>query len=544
MNFCRAAFVSALIGIIPPVSGSMPTDWPQDGANSGRTGWISQEPQLPWRFAWSWNGPDERGGAGGHRYHQPKPHEPWEARICAGGGMVFAPAGSEGLYALNAADGRVAWQFTKGTIHAAAACDAARGEVFAGTVEGTLVRLRVQDGSLSGSFETGGSIRKSLLLAGGRLFTVTTTGALHCLSAETMQPVWRYEAGIAAATPPSFSEKSRAIVFCTEELQVHCIEAATGRLRWKVRPSPLPPDKDGNRVEFTGGWPVVADAHGLVFVRLGQSNIDKVLWSGGGPKGRWPETNAAIRTRLTEHPELQNLFALRLSDGSAAFIPAVGPAGVEDMHEGRPRLRVPCMPVVRIAGGREVAYLQWRNGDTRDTSWDARWDSHLGEMVLDDDTVPGLRAGDLRFVQFVEHGGWMHITDESCPLTMAGDTIFYAHWDVSAGARIMDRSPGLGLQRDAPVRTQKRPPVARHLKLSPDKLNAATHWHEGGMNLVDGRWLDGPGWWVYANVLDPPTPARNAYSEGILPRCTIVACGLVIVQGNGGDLFALRHSGR
>ena len=59
---------------------------------------------------------------------------------------------------------------------------------------------------------------------------------------------------------------------------------------------------------------------------------------------------------------------------------------------------------------------------------------------------------------------------------------------------------------------------------------------------MDGRTLRGPGWWVYANELDPPTPARDAYSEGILPRYTSVADGLIIVQGNGGDLFVLRHS--
>ena len=35
---------------------------------------------------------------------------------------------------------------------------------------------------------------------------------------------------------------------------------------------------------------------------------------------------------------------------------------------------------------------------------------------------------------------------------------------------------------------------------------------------------------------DPPTPARNAYSEGILPRYTYVSDGLVIVEGNADHL--------
>jgi hypothetical protein len=322
------------------------------------------------------------------------------------------------------------------------------------------------------------------------------------------------------------------------------VDANSGALRWKVRPSPLAPRDGAHSVEFTGGWPVVAEQRGVVFVRLAHSSIDKVLWSGGGAKGKWPETNALIRERLVKQRELQNLFALRLDNGAPAFIPAVGPAGTEDLCDGRPRLRVGTMPVVRVRGGSEVAYIPWRNGDTRDPKWDARWDSHLGEMTLDDKTAPGLSAGDLRFVQFSEHGGWMHITDESCPLTMAGETLFHAHWDVSSAARITDRASPLGLTRSNPVKTEKCPPVARHIALPDGKVDATTHWHAGGIKLVDGRWLDGSGWWVYANVLDPPTPARDAYSEGILPRYTIVAGGHIIVEGNGGDLFVLRHGGK
>ena len=41
----------------------------------------------------------------------------------------------------------------------------------------------------------------------------------------------------------------------------------------------------------------------------------------------------------------------------------------------------------------------------------------------------------------------------------------------------------------------------------------------------------------------PDAPARDAYSEGILPRFTFVADGHILVQGNGGDILVLRHSG-
>ena len=511
-------------------------DWPQDGGNAARTGFTPEEPALPWKFAWSWNGPDAKGGTNAHQYHQPKPHEPWEARVCTGGPHVFAPAGKPGLYALKKMDGSVAWQFTGGTCNATPAFDAASGSLLVGTDEGALVRLDALTGQVLGRFVAQAPLAKAVLLTDGHAFVLASNGALHKIDLSTMKAVWTFESGAVAQTSPAFSASRGLVIFCTADLRVHGVSAAGGQERWAVKPTPLTA-ADG--AEFTGGWPVVAERSGIVFVRLGIAAIDTVLWSGGGPKGKWPETNAAIRARLVAHPKLQTLFALRLADGTPAFIPAVGPGGVEDLRDGKPRLRPHSFPVVKNIGGREVAYLHWRNGDTRDAKWDARWDSHLGEMALD-----GPAAGDVRFVQFEEHGGWAHITDEACPLTMAGDTLFYAHWNVSQNARVLDRSPALGLTRARPITTEPRPPVARHIRLPADRIDAATHWAGGNISQMDGRFLSGPGWWVYANELDPPTPQRDAYSEGILPRLTCVADGLIIVQGNGGDLFVLKHSKR
>jgi len=516
-------------------------DWPQDLGNAQRTGYTAESPQWPWTFAWSWNGPDAQGGTNAHRYHQPQRHEPWEARIVVGAGLVFAPAGELGLYALRVRDGSVAWQFTNGTCHAPPAFDASSGAVFVGTQEGMIHKLEAGSGKSLARFTTGAPLNKALMLAGAHLYALTADGVLHQLAATTLTVKWKYAAGSPAATLPAWSAKRDAVVFCTEDLQVHCVAGRDGKALWRTKPTPLS-SRDG--ASFTGGWPVIAEDGGIAFVRLAHGGVDATLWSGGGPKGKWPTNNAGIRQRLVEQPRLRNLFALRLEDGNEVFIPAVGPAGVEDLRQGKPWLRPHAFPVIRIVDGREVACVPWRNGDTRDPKWDGRWDSHLGEMVLDNATVPGLAAGDLRFVQFQEHGGWMHITDESCPLSMAGDTLFSAHWDASHAARITDRSPSRGFTRDSPILTENRPPVVRHLKLPLNRVDATTHWATGGMQLVDGRYMNGPGWWVYANELDPPTPARDAYSEGILPRFTLVANGHIFVQSNGGDLFVLRHGGR
>ena len=516
-------------------------EWAQDGGNAQRTGCTAEEPELPWKFLWAWNGPDENGGTSGHKYHQPRPYSPWEARVCVGGGLVFAPAGVQGLYALRTEDGSVAWHFTKGHCQATPAFDAASGSLFVGTSEGDLWKLDVKTGREHGQVRIPGKLDKALLLDSGHIYALTLEGVLHQIETESLRIRWRYLAGSPASTLPSYSATRDVVIFCSDDLQVHAVNAADGTVRWKQQPSGK---RAVGEAEFTAGWPVVADQRGIVLVRLVFPSINTTLWCGGGTSGRWPKTCAGIRARLVANPQLKNLFALNLNDGTEAFIPAIGAAGVEDLADGSPFLRMPSLPVIRNRAGHDIAYTHWRHGDSADPQWDARWDSHLGEMVLDATSVAGQQPGDVRFVQFEDQGGWVHVTDESCPLTMAGETLFYAHWDVCTSARLLDRSPSLGLLRTNPISTESRPPVVRHLHLAPTQLDAATRWASGGFTLMDKRYLNGPGWWVYANQIDPPTPKRDGYSEGILPRITLVANGVIIIQGNGADLMVLKHSGK
>jgi hypothetical protein len=160
-------------------------------------------------------------------------------------------------------------------------------------------------------------------------------------------------------------------------------------------------------------------------------------------------------------------------------------------------------------------------------------------MVLDGNTVAGMAAGDLRFVDFPN--SYVHITDEQTPLSMAGNSLFQAHWGASESVKIVDRSEGKGLSHGSPIVVQGHPVVIRREASCGDK-NASTHWTSCGLTLYgDGRYWNGPGFWVYWNVMDPPTPAGSSYSEGLQPRYTYVADGLIIVEGNGGDLLVLRH---
>lgn len=504
-------------------------EWTQDAHDSQRTGYTLEEPHQPWTFIWSWNGPDERGGTGGHFYDAPR-----EARTVAGASLIYVPAGAKGLYALDQETGQPKWHFEEAAIDAAPAYDSKTGHLFAGSVDGRLYKIDVRDGSVAGTYEAGAPLSKAVLLADDAAFGVDAKGRLHRVDVESAKSDWTYDAGSPVATPAAYSARSDLVVFATDDLYVHAVDASDGERRWRTKPTPNEP---GFPHSFAGAWPVIAEQTGVVFLRM-RLDHDKGLWGGPGPKSIYPNTNAEIREFLERNPDQKNLFALRLAGGGEAFVPAVGYGGVEDLVDGRPFLNVGPPPVVRTTNdGEEVAYAMFRNGQSRPP--DGRWDSHLGEMALSPRPSMGLEPGDLRFVAFPNSS--MHITDEQTPLTMAGDTVFRAHWGASESIRITDRSEKRGLSHQDPIRSVPHPPIIRRQTANAD-FDSVSHWTKTGLTLYrDGRYWKGPGWWTYWNVLDPPTPDRSAYSDGLRPRYTYVTNGLVVVQGNGGELFVLRH---
>jgi hypothetical protein len=252
------------------------------------------------------------------------------------------------------------------------------------------------------------------------------------------------------------------------------------------------------------------------------------------------------------NPQYQNLFALSLDSGATAFVPPVGYGYAEGYEpSGNALATMGTQPIVKTWGnGDEVAYIQFRNGQSNPNDW--RWDGHLGEMVLDTATVPGLNPGFLRFMQYERYNGtvgysggasYTFIIDEQAPLSIAGSTIFYGTWTSSDASRLTNRATSLGLTYSNPMSMTRHPPTVRQQQACAD-FNSTTHFTTCGLTLFnDGRYWDGPGFWQYWNTNGPPgNRGTNGYTSGFAPRYTYVSNGLVIVEGNAGDLFAFKHS--
>lgn len=532
-----------------------PPGWWQEAGNAQRTGFSPNNPNLPWTLRWTWNAADSTGGstctggnpATGHCYDAPR-----EARTVMGACCVYVPAGAHGLYALDKHTGAVRWRVSGASFNTTPAYF--KGYVYAGAADGRVFRVDVFNG-FTQTRTLPAAVNRALLIAGEHVFALTQSGQLHKLDRDTLQTTWVYTANtsISEGTGLAYSASRDMVIFGGNDLYVHAVHASTGTQAWRVKPSPNPA---GFPNQFLWYWPVVAEQNGVVFVRM-RLDHNTGLWGYPSQSNIWPNTNAAARTFLVNNPNQQNLFALDLDTGTPAFVPAVGYGGTEDWYAGAPFLTTGPLPAVRVwPNGDEVAYIHFRNGAASPN--DGRQDSHMGEMVLNAGTVPGLVAGDMRFVRMACNGScsllggkssYTHITDEQNPVTLAGNTLFHAHWGASESVVITDRGVTRGLAYTNPIQTTTNPSIIRRIQACGGGTppNNLTHWTTCGMGLyLDGRYWPSPGWWTYWNTYDPPTQnnpgGQNAYSDGMRPRYTYVSNGYVVVQGNGGELMVFAHA--
>ena len=408
-------------------------EWTQFGQNASHTNFAPQIIDQQVKFAWDWNSADKKGKSQADHLSVPDLIQP-----ITGGERVYMVA-NNAVYALKQDNGEVLWSYDSiGTLTGTPVY--LTEALYVGSENGKLYQFDASNGKLIQSVDLGGSISTALISAGSAVVATTANGHLVAVDAATLQIVWKYDAGVDLVTMPAFSVKQNLIVVVGKDLYVHAVDATSGKQKWRVKPTVREYSTESEETNFAvadNGWPVIAEQHGIVFIRY------RLEWNTIWAFGEYPNTNAEIRKALTDTPTQQALFALSLDDGKAAFIPAVGNGGGGDGG----MLSMGPMPVIREVDGQEVAYMIWRNGQTC-VGCDGREDSNMGEMVLDDKTVPGYAAGDMRFVQFDDIQ-----TDEMTTLSMIGDTLFHGHWLVNEGRRITERGLKVGDKFTNPIKT-------------------------------------------------------------------------------------------
>lgn len=511
------------------------TEWTQFGGNAQHTSYSPDIPALSWKYKWQWNGADTNGKAQSNHVAVKDLIQP-----ISGGNRVYMVANNS-LYALDANNGNVLW--TKGGIGTLNGTPAYLSEsVYLPSSDGHVYKINATNGSVTSSFTGSGAFNDAVLLVGQTVYAGTLSGNFYAIDTNNMSQLWKYTLGSAAATPASYSATRNLVIINSQDLYVHAINASSGSLKWKVKPTPRT-YQSGNPTstgaQFERGWPVIADKTGIVLVRY------RLDWNSLWAWNPFPTTNAEIRAGLQSKPDQQALYALSLDSGNVAFIPAVGNGGEGDGGT----LPMGTQPVIKEYNGKEVAYIIWRNGLTCASGWcDGREDATMGEMVLDNNTVPGYVAGDVRFVK------WIDIqTDEMMYITMGNDILFESHWLINAAERITDRSNNLGSTFASPINTANAPFVIwRQCYCPPSNptcnpiiypggsgsttcgsncpFNAGTRYCSTGLYSYGDQRSYPPGFYEY----------HNDQNSGSIPF-TIPTKNLVLVKTIDGGIIALAN---
>jgi outer membrane protein assembly factor BamB len=503
----------------PTPAPTVGTEWTQFAGNAQHTAYTPDAMPTPWRVKWFWNGPNSSGGVSAGKFSLPRNSQP-----VTGNGLVYVAAGSRGVYALNQTSGAVAWNRNPGgNISSTVAYDGNTSAVFAVSSNGVLYKLDASTGNTVGQFSTGSTSSLPLppIVISDRVIFSTGNG-VYAVNKSTLAQLWAYDAGSAVQTPPAYSAGHDYVVVVTQDLNVHAISNASGLRVWRTKPTGRqggdPGASSTTLAEASYSWPVIAELHNLVFVKYRLDWQALWVWS------PWPTTNAAMRSNLQSQPAYQALFALSLDTGSVAFTPNVGHGGWGDGGY----LPMGPQPVVKVLpDGHEVAYVVMRGSPCLPPAMcDGRGDSRFGEMMLDNNTVAGYQAGDVRFMQ-----NTYFPTDEQAFLSMAGDDIFGAHWMFGVAHQILDRSAGKGTGA-SPITTSNLP----HIITSASNCGfSASYYCPNGLEQ-DGDPRSIPaGFYIYYNA----GQVYDQYWRGF--SAWVISVGTIYFVSDDGALVALEN---
>ncbi|EYB66844.1 serine/threonine protein kinase [Deinococcus phoenicis] len=159
------------------------------------------------------------------------------------------------------------------------------GHILYGAWDGTLRRVRLQDGQEGWQHQARAEFTGAPTLWGGRVLAASRDGHLHALNAQTGELAWAYRAGGPVAASPLVW--AGAALLCDENGWLHALDARSGTPLWKVEVGTvhatptLMPTAPGQATLIVPTWP--GEVHALSLTAAsGRAQLaapDPTLWT-------------------------------------------------------------------------------------------------------------------------------------------------------------------------------------------------------------------------------------------------------------------------
>lgn len=463
------------IAAILPLLITNRANWPTLRGNPQRTALAGGSIQAPFHLAWARHFENERLGTA---------MEPIVSNH-----KVFVATHNGNLYALDSTDGHPIWRFqTHGAFLHSPAC--ALGLIITGNSDGNLYGIDAATGELKWSYDSGiGGFSASPVVSDTTVFIGSRSGDFVAVDAKSGKLVWKNFLDAPVRQSVAFAHGSLFVT--SEDLRVHCLDAATGRQIWKSEQligqtardySPVVVDVDGRTFVIVRTNPILGmgnqigrDRHLL----CQNAGVDDSGWqkidawtksetSRGNPE-LWAKEQSAIIRYLSEHREARTFFVLDAESGrEATTSPVLWISGCQGVG-AMPALA----PDGRLLVFYRSAYGNWNHGVAPLVA--------LGLLDLKQNRITPLEH------QYGRQPAWNTFwgtADESQNFTIVGNTVLIVHQGTLSGFDLITNKlfPIWG-ERDT-FGGFRSPPWARN------------EWHGPGRGgvAVDGQriyWLTG-----------------------------------------------------
>ena len=250
----------SFITFLPMVSQPPEEDWPMVAANPERTSWAVQQVSGNLHVVW---------------YRPVEAYIPQNAQIIASNDLLYVST-SKGLYALNAANGAVAWRFDT-EMPLGNSPTVSKRVVYVGGYDRKLHALDAVTGThlweftgAQAGYDTNPLVIENKVIVGNRDGNLYAIGAHR--TPDQGQLIWKFQAG--GPIHISAAYKNGVVYFAANDNHAYAVSSDTGTLLWK---SPKLPG-DG----YHSYWPVIYQ--------------DKVIFSASSPyrMGINPGTQSVI----------------------------------------------------------------------------------------------------------------------------------------------------------------------------------------------------------------------------------------------------------
>lgn len=140
---------------------------------------------------------------------------------------VYFAADDGYLYAVNTADGTLAWSYLMSSNSARSSPCESGGTIYVGSNDNNLYALNSADGTEKWVFSTTGSVQSPLVVNG--TVYAATSGAVHAVDATDGTEKWNYDSGGFNRTPSIYDGK---LYFVAQDEQLHVVNTDDGSLEW------------------------------------------------------------------------------------------------------------------------------------------------------------------------------------------------------------------------------------------------------------------------------------------------------------------------